>query len=378
MPDALYETTTRRQVIARGGGALLATSALGGLVSACGSSAAGGSGGIGGELSMLIWEGYDSPRASAPFRKKNDVSVHSSLVTSDAEVITKLLAGGASSTSLVTPGNGLIPLMVEADVLDPMDWSKIPNVAKYAPRFAKLGKTTFAVDGQTYAAPYLWGINTLVYNSKYIPKPPPTFMELTKDEYSGKLGIWDNVGNIQTWATVLGYDALNMTAAELGKVTDFIISLKTDHARVFTDDLSILTKALAGGDIVAVAGPCWAYASSLAEQYGSKSVKWTVPEAGCILWTDTWALPKGGPNRETAYAWIDYMIGARANGIVANELAEAPVNQQASANLQNPTSKELYKPEVEERSETFGYPLGTNGTVSYQDWLAAWKRVEAA
>ncbi|MBS1883686.1 MAG: extracellular solute-binding protein, partial [Actinobacteria bacterium] len=179
-------------------------------------------------------------------------------------------------------------------------------------------------------------------------------------------------------ATVLGHDALNMSPAELKKVTEFLIELKTKQARVFTGDFDALAQALAAGDIVAVASPLWTNVSQIAEQHGSKTVKWTVPSSGGILWTDTWALPKGGPNRETAYAWIDWMIGQPANAMVANELSEAPVNGQATKQVENTSSKALYAPDVQEKTELFGFPVGNNGTVSYQDWTSAWKEVEAA
>ncbi len=383
----LLQAATRRQFMVQAGGAVFAASAVGSLLAACGGGGgnAAASEEIGGDLSMLIWEGYDSPRASAPFRKQYDVSVEAQLLGSNAEIITKLLAGGADSTSLVTPGNGMVPLMVQANVLDPMDWSRLPNTKKYAPRFAQLGKSNLTVDGEIYAAPFTWGLNTLVYNADLVPEAPRSFMDVTGPEYAGKIGIWDDVGNIQTWATVLGYDALNMSQSELDKVTDFLIDLKTNQGRVFTSDFVVMAKALAGGDVIAFGSPLWTFiATTLAPEQGSSSVKWTVPDAGSILWVDTWALPKGGPNRATAYAWIDYMIGQRANTIVTDELSEAPVNAGSLAVASRASSasggsgEDLYGPEVEAKSELFGFPLGTGGTVDYQDWIASWKRVQAA
>lgn len=334
---------------------------------------------------MLIWEGYDSPEASAAFRKKYDVSVQPQLLTSDAEVITKLLAGGASDLSLVTPGNGLVPLLVQADAIDPVDWKRIPNTAKLGPRFVELGQTQLSVDGQTYAVPYTWGLNTLIYNEKYVSSAPQSFMDLTKPEYTNKIGFWDNVATIQTWATVLGYDALNMTQAELDKVTDFIIDLKQNQGRLFTGDFVQMAKALASGDVIAFGSAIWTYvATTLAPEQGSKTVKWTVPSEGSIFWTDTWALPKGGPNQDTAYAWINFMIGQEANALVAEQLSTAPVNESAIRQVTEDDSSsassttDLYASEVEEKSELFGFPVGGNGTVSYQDWTDAWKRVQAA
>lgn len=382
---SVLEDATRRQFLIRAGGAALATSAVGSVLAACGGGATTGSSGeIGGTLTMLIWEGYDSPKASAPFRQQSDVSVRSQLIGSNSELITKLLAGGASSLSLATPGNGLVPLMVDADVLEPLDLSRIPNTRKYDPRFTQMLQNDLTIDGEAYAVPFTWGINTLLYNAKYIADAPTSFMDLTKPEYTNKIGMWDDVGNIQTWASVLGYDALNMSQAELDKVIDFLIDLKTSQARVFTSDFNVMTKSLAGGDVVAYASPMWSFFATLANEQGGNDVRWTVPSAGGILWVDTWAIPKGGPNQATAYAWIDYMIGQKANKILTEELSEAPVNAAAIAQVKSGGSgsaegtTDLYGPEVEEKSELFAFPVGGGGTVGYAEWVDAWKRVQAA
>lgn len=382
----VFEDATRRQFLARAGGTVLATSAVGSLLAACGGDATSSGSGeeVGGTLSMLIWEGYDSPKASAPFRKQNDVTVRPQLINSNSELITKLLAGGAGSLSLVTPGNGLVPLMVDADVLEPLDLSRIPNTGKYDPRFTQMLQNDLTIDGEAYAVPFTWGINTLLYNAAYISTAPASFMDLTKPEFTNKIGMWDDVGNIQTWASVLGYDALDMTQAELDKVIDFLIDLKTSQARVFTSDFNVMTKSLAGGDVVAYASPMWTFFATLANEQGGNDVRWTVPSAGGILWVDTWAIPKGGPNQATAYAWIDYMIGQRANKILTEELSEAPVNAAAIEQVKSGGSgsaegtTDLYGPEVEEKAELFAFPVGGGGSVGYDQWVEGWKRVQAA
>lgn len=385
LAGSVLEDATRRQFLLRAGGTVLATSAVGSVLAACGgdTSSSAADEEIGGTLTMLIWEGYDSPKASAPFRKQHDVTVRSQLIGSNSELITKLLAGGASSLSLATPGNGLIPLMVEADVLEPLDLSRLPNTQKYSPQFAQMLANDLTIDGEAYAVPFTWGINTLLYNASYISNAPASFTDLTKAEYTGKIGMWDDVGNIQTWASVLGYDALNMSQAELDKVIDFLIDLKTSQARVFTSDFNVMTKSLAGGDVVAYASPMWTFFATLANEQGGNDVRWSVPSAGAILWVDTWALPKGGTNQATAYAWIDSMIGQKANKVVTEELSEAPVNAAAieqvkagSASAEGTT--DLYGPEVEAKSELFAFPVGGGGTVGYQDWVDSWKRVQAA
>jgi spermidine/putrescine transport system substrate-binding protein len=227
-------------------------------------------------------------------------------------------------------------------------------------------------------APYLWGINALIYNEKYVSEPPKSFMDLTKPEFTNKVSmptIAENMYNC--WGPVLGYDPAEMSQAELQKVTDFLIKLKRDQARVFTGNIDAEAQALVRGDIVAIAGAEWTMVATIAKQNGSDTVKYVLPEHGAISWTDTWAIPKGGPNRETAYAWIDYMVGP-GNAKAAKNLSEAPVNREAIAAVKDPSTKALFTSEVQSKALPVVIPSGQNGSVHWQDWTEAWKRVEAA
>jgi spermidine/putrescine-binding protein len=365
-------------------GAVVATSVLGEALAGCGSSSQSSTSAgeeVGGRLTTLDWAGYSSPKASEPFRNRYGVSVNEEPLTSNGDIITKLLAGGADSISAVTPPMGLVPLAVQAGVLEPLDYDRLPNAADYIPYYANLGEKTFAIDGQTYAAPFLWGTLELVYNEQYLAQPPSDWMEFTEPEFTGKLALTDvPEDNYQCWGEAMGYDPLKMTKPQLEKVTDFLIQFKTEQVRTFTNTYDDLAQELASGDIVAVASPLWIAIAGEAKKHGSNSVKWKLLDKGCRRWTDTWALPKGGNNQDTAYAWINYMIGANAQAIVASELQSATVNRKAIPKLTGP-AKTLYpynNPEAARRTPTWTLPTGENGAATYDDWLEEWRRVQAA
>jgi spermidine/putrescine-binding protein len=377
---------TRREFIERAGGTLLASSAVGGLVAACGSSSSSSAGAaaakIGGQLSMLLWEGYDDPTASAAFRKQYNVSVRTDLLQTNTEIITKLLAGGGGQYSLVTPEIALTPLMVEAGVVDPVDWSQIASTQQYIPTIASFGKE-FTVGGKTYGAPYQWGINAMIYNAKYLPTPPRSFMEFTKPAYRNKIALTDVAeDNYLLWGQLLGYDPLHMTSSELTKVTNFVINLKKTNVRVFSNDYDALAQALAAGDVIACASPLNTSLPALARKHGSDTVKYYLPPGGeSRTWTDSWALPKGGSNRATAYAWINYMLSAKANAQVATDNQYATVNAEGVP-LVRGVARTAYPyahaAELARLAPAWAVPRGTSGTVTWQDWSNAWKNVEAA
>lgn len=378
---------TRRAFVTRAGALLVASSAGTALLSACGggstaaSTSNAASSHIGGVLDMLVWEGYDDPKASAAFKAKYGVTVRADYLETNPEVITKLLAGGASRTALATPNLALTPLMAQAGVLDPTDWSQVPNTADYIPRIAAFAKTNFAVNGQTYGFPYQWGINGLVYNAKYVSQAPKSFLELTKPEFTNKIALTDVAeDNYQCWAKILGYDPLHMSSAELAKVTNYLINLKKTHVRVFSSNYDQLAQALATGDVVAVASPFPSSMPELARKHGSNTVKFVLPSVGGQTWTDSWALPKGGPNQATALAWINFMLSPKANAMVATDNQYGTVNRRG-IDLTSGVARSAYpynNPELNKLAPPWSLPRGGSGSVTWQNWLTAWKSVEAA
>lgn len=78
---------------------------------------------------------------------------------------------------------------IKAGALKPLDLSKIPNIAKVYPEFASSDRIK-GEDGKTYAIPYLWGLNPIVYRSdKYDAEP--TYNTLFDPKYKGQLAMRD-------------------------------------------------------------------------------------------------------------------------------------------------------------------------------------------
>jgi spermidine/putrescine-binding protein len=384
----LSHAATRRQFVARLGGTLVASSAAAGLLAACGgddkATGTAGTAGttgtkIGGTLNMLVWAGYDAPKASATFRRQHHVTVRPEVMTG-GEDISKLAGGGGRNYSLVTPPIAKIPVEVAAGLLEPVDYNRLANAKDLIPHFASLAQETFAVDGTPYSVPYLWGLLALNYNAKYLPQPPASWTDFTMPKFKNKIAITDVASdNFQCWSEVLGYDPMNMSRKELDKVTQFLIDLKRNQARTFTNTYDDLGQQLASGDIVAVASPLWTVVTAIAKKRGGTTAKWTLLDKGCRTFIDAWALPKDGQNVDTAYAWIDYMIGKDAQSKVAVALKSGTVNKQAVP-LMTDESRDLPydDPSKLAKAPAWQLPTGEGGSVSYSDWINAWKRVAAA
>ncbi len=378
----MSETIGRRQFVARTGGLVVTSGLMGAVLDACGSG--GGStttAKVGGSLDVFVYAGYDDKKAEAPFLKKYGVRVNTTNIDQPDGIITRLKAGGTSQFDLVSANVAQAPMMVAADVVQPIDYSRLPNTKQLLSNMAPLGTKTFGVGGKSYAVPYVWGINALVYNSKLVPSKPTSWKDLLTAPYKGKLAMTDAAGdNIIIWGRMLGFDPTTMTKDQLNQTIDYIINIKKQQARTFSNNFDDLADQLARGDVWAVASPVWIALIPLAGKKGAdgKSVTWTLPKEGGGTWTDAFYIPKSARNVDTAYAWLDWMLSARAQATVAADLNSGTVNRDAVPLLTTSMRATYPYGSVNTLARTAPIEAFPTGPATYADWVAGWTRVQAA
>ena len=235
--------------------------------------------------------------------------------------------------------------------------------------------------GKTYALPYFWGLDGMIYNKTRITTPPTSWMDVFKPEFKGKVGMLDTPeSNVDIWARTLGYDPGTLTQDQLQKLTQLLIRLKTSQVRVFSTDMATIADAMVRGDV-------WIMASNTAINWPTLAPKgeklaYVLPKEGGLSWIDTWVIAKGAPNLDTAYAYVNHMIDAAIQIPLGDAFVEATVNQQAVAGM-SASNKQIFdysNPVI----NTAAAPLfkiangGGPNMTTYTDWTMAWQEVEAA
>jgi spermidine/putrescine-binding protein len=380
----MYEPLNRRQFVRRIGGAFVVTGLGAHLLAACGGGDDGGDGGqadVGGKLNMIIWDGYDDKDAQGPFTRENGVQTQPTYIGNNEEIFTKLRAGGTGQVDLVTPYHGYIRVLVEADLLEPMDYGRMPNTEDYISNFDR--PDWLMSDDQTYGAPYIWGTDPMMYNAKFIKQPPASWREVEKPEYKGKVVMVDDtLGQIMVWGKVLGYEPpTELSPEQLNEVIAYLIQLKKTQARTFASSWGDMADIMARGDAWISTGG-WEAISMFAEQKGG-DVRFVHPEEGDFAWTDSWCIPKDAPNIDSAYAYADHMISPEAQAIVAKNLSSGVVNEKAIDQLDAETAKIYPYDDLEsvfEKAPNYDIPPREprEGLTTLDDWNKAWERLRAA
>jgi spermidine/putrescine-binding protein len=384
---------SRRQLLQRGG-ALLGGAAFLGTLAACGGDStetAGGEpavttegagtgateGGSLGTVNMLGWQGYDDAVGVGLFQEAGGL-LQATYIGNNDEILTKLRGGGAGVFDIVTPNAAFLPALVAADVLEPLDYSKLPNSEGYFEDFYKPEWNTF--DGQTWGAPVAWGDGPMVYRPDLIENVPDSWFDLGEPEFKDLVGMWDDgFGHIVVMAKALGFDPPNLlTADQLAEVVTEMKKIRA-NARVVAPSLGDLGDILARGE-AAITTQSWEGVATFVRDKGQPA-EWTVPKEGSWGWNDHYCIPKNAPNPEGAYAFINTMISPEANASICSVFVSGtPV--EAAVPLMTEPAKSLFDyTDVGASLQALGFyalpPFEKEGDITtMDDWNAAWEEIK--
>ena len=120
-------------------------------------------------MNWVGWQGYDEPLKLGSFLADNEISLATTYINTNEEIITRLQAGGAGQVDLITIYYGHIPILIAAGLIEPIDESKVPGIGDIFPEFLKVD--VLRKDGKLYAVPFTWGTLSMVYDPAAIAKP---------------------------------------------------------------------------------------------------------------------------------------------------------------------------------------------------------------
>jgi spermidine/putrescine transport system substrate-binding protein len=259
-----------------------------------------------GTLVYYNWVDYVNPKTYDAFTDETGVKIKKDFYESNEELQAKL-QGGARGFDLIVPTGYMVQILAEADLLEPIDHTQLPNVEKNLDSKFK----GLAYDpGDEFSVPKDWGTTGFMYRTDLVSEKPTTwaeFVELTKGPYSGKVTILDGIPEIiGSIAIMLGYDYNTEDEDELDEVKDQLVELKP-HIQAITST-TYKQSLIAGKSVMAIGWNGDAAAAAL-----KKPVEYVVPEEGAEFWVDAYSIPVGNKNAAAAHAWIDYVYEPEHN-----------------------------------------------------------------
>jgi putative spermidine/putrescine transport system substrate-binding protein len=335
-------------------------------------------------LRLLCWPGYDDAEVIRAFREQHDVAIESDYVGANDEFFTFLRAGGLGHYDVVTPHNGIVRPLAEAELIQPLDEALLPNAEGLFPRFHWPDWVMGADDGRLYGAPFLWGTSPMVYAAAHVKTPPAEWLDIQGTRYRGKIVMTDDgLGHFLIWNAAMGHDdPTRVTVAQLFATTDLLISIKRDRAAGYVGAMNDVARLLADGTAwVSTIG--WESTPDLPGAKGA-DLRVTHPRPGDYSFCDNLCLAAAAPHPDLAHAFVDYMLAPATQAKLINTLERGTVNARAVALLE-PTARALYTYDdldaVFALSPLRGFPPlhdAGDGIATYVDWVMAWERVRFA
>ena len=296
-------------------------------------------------VNVYNWSDYVDPTALEDFTKATGIKVVYDTYDNNEIVETKLLAG-KSGYDIVVPSGPFLQRLIEQGVFLPIDRSKVPELKNAWPEIEKRLQTFDP--GNKFAVNYMWGTTGLGYNVKKVKDrlgstPIDSWDIVLKPENITKLkdcGVMMLDAPEDIYPGVLrslGLDPDSKKAADYQKATDALMKVRGNIKKFHSSEY---INALANGDIcfvVGYSGDILQAKKRAEEAKNGVEIAYAIPKEGALMWFDSMAIPADAPNKDNAFAFINFMmkpeIAARNSNFVSY----------ASGNL---PAKAMVKPEI--------------------------------
>jgi spermidine/putrescine transport system substrate-binding protein len=318
MRTPILKGASRRSILQQFGAAAIGMSFAGG-VSACG-----GGGGGGPKVNFYNWDTYIGPTTLDDFKAATGTEVQMSLFATNDELFARLRAGNPGY-DVIVPSNEFVTRMSEAQMIQELDRSKIPNFANLLPEFQDA-----AFDpGRKYSMPYTWLVLGIAYRKSAMPAgfiPDSWKWLFDSDRFTQKIALLSESADlIRLCAKYLGHSVNGIPDEMLTQIEQMLIRQKP-HIKAFHEDNG--QDMLLARDVDLVLE----YNGDIAQiMQEDADVDFVVPTEGSLLNSDCLAIPVGAPNLDGAHAFINYLLDGEAGSKITQEILYPTPNAAARA-----------------------------------------------
>jgi spermidine/putrescine transport system substrate-binding protein len=261
------------------------------------------------ELNLFIWSEYIDPELVEAFEQQTGAKVNISLFESTEQMMAKLqAAGGTRQFDLVVASNESLKAMIELKLVQPIDASKIPNLAGVMKQFRN---APYDPEGR-FAVPYQWGTVGLMWDSEKITLDDDvSWQVIFGGDAPGSFILLDTLRDqIGVALKFLGHSANSTDLDEVRAAGRLVLDAKKSPRCVgFDGSVGGKNKVLAGQAALAVVYN----GEALRAQEEKDSIRFDVPSEGGLLWVDLMLVTSGARNVDTAHQFMNFILDPANN-----------------------------------------------------------------
>ena len=268
---------------------------------------------------LYNWADYIPDSVLTAFTKETGIKVEVATFDSNETMFAKLQLVNGKGYDLAVPTTYFIERMKRADLLQPIDKSKLKNLGNLEPSLLNQ-----AYDPENkYSIPYLWGSTAIAINTDEMdPSLITSWKDLWKPEFKDQILLLDDVRDIFLMALkVKGFENNTTNEDEIRQAYEALVEL-LPNVKLFLSDSPKLP--LIQGNVPM--GVMWNGEAYMAEvELGT--VKYVYPSEGVTLWVDSFVIPKGAENVENAHKFIDFILRPEIGKLVIEGVGNSTPNR---------------------------------------------------
>jgi spermidine/putrescine transport system substrate-binding protein len=275
------------------------------------------------KLNFYNWDTYIGETTLADFQKASGIDVNMSLFATNDELFAKLRAGNPGF-DVIVPGSEFVQRMIQANLLEPLDHAKIPNIKNVAPEFIKDAPYD---PGRKFSMPYTWLVIGIGYRKSKVKEVPDSWKYLfDSDEYKGRIAVMSDASELfRNCFKYLG-KSINDDSPELIKQAEAMLIKQKPNIKSFHEDNG--QDLLLSGEVDVVMEYNGDIAQVMTED---DDLNFVVPKEGAMKQSDTLAIPKGAPHPENALKFINFILDAKVGAAISETIKYPSPNAAAVA-----------------------------------------------
>ncbi|MCI8552148.1 MAG: extracellular solute-binding protein, partial [Lawsonibacter sp.] len=259
-------------------------------------------------VNVCSWGEYIDEALITQFEEATGIRVNYQTAESN-EALYSLLKSGGADYDVIVPSDYMIGRLIAEDMLEPLDYSQIPNFSLIDDRFKNL-----SYDPENrYTVPYTWGTLGIIYNTNLVEEEITSWRALYDDKYAGNVLLINNSRDaIGEALFCLGYSVNTTDEAEIREA--FALVADANRRGVFQGRVmdEIFLK-MEGGNAAIATYYAGDYLSMADNQAEGVDLAFVIPEEGSNWFVDAMCMLKDAPHQREAHMWINFIASTEAN-----------------------------------------------------------------
>ena len=250
-------------------------------------------------LHIYNWGEYTGENIIGDFEEETGATVVMENFDSNEQMYIKVANG--ESYDLLVPSDYMIQRLIEEDLLQKLDKSKLTCMDKLADAVKGLPYDP----NNDYSVPYFWGTVGIVYDKNKVDIEDlerEGYNIFLDGKYKGDVYLYDSERDSFMMALkALGYSMNTENEQELKEAYEWLVQcVETMDTEIVTDEI-IDNMAQGRKALGLIYSGDASYVMAENEDMG-----YFMPETGTNLWSDAMVIPKNAKNPDLAHAFINY------------------------------------------------------------------------